>query len=141
MLGVAFVVSVSGLLAWGASLILEGLIVVAMTLFCAMALTSATGSVLTALGFYLLARMAASFRFIVENHTATFDSTAINTVVHWTIEAIALVLPRIDLYGQSRWLVYGPGGGWGPLTLLAQAAIYVPLLLAATIRDLHVKRF
>ncbi len=141
LLRVAFDADGPGLLEWGVSLVLEGGIVVAISLFCAMTLESATASVIASLGFYVLARSAAFFRAIVVNHTGTFDQPGINDVSGWILQAMATLVPRIDLFGQSRWLVYGPGGGWGVKELLVQTAIYVPLLLAATIRDLHVKRF
>ncbi len=141
LLMVVFAAEGPGLIQWGASLILESLIVVAIALFCAMTLESATASVLAALGFYALARSAAFFRAIAANHTATFDQPVLNDINRWIMEGIATLMPRIDLFGQSRWLVYGPGGGWGLRELVLQTAIYLPLLLAATIRDLHVKRF
>ena len=141
IIGMAFAVTLRGLVDWGISLALESMIVVALSLFAAMALESATAAVIAALGFYVLARMASSLRFIVETHSATFESTAVNQVLRWIVEVIVLVLPRIDLFGQSRWLVYGPGGDWGVATLSLQVVIFVPLILAATTRDLYVRRF
>lgn len=130
-----------GLAEWEASLALEALIVVALGLFCAMALESATASVLAGLGLYILGRSAAFFRAIAESGSGAAGNDAVNAGARWVMEAVAAVMPRLDLFGQSRWLVYGPGGGWGMSELLVQTAIYVPLLLLATIRDLHVKRF
>ncbi|PKU26515.1 hypothetical protein [Telmatospirillum siberiense] len=141
LLMVAFSANGAGLMEWGVSLTLEGFIVVAIALFCAMSLESAGASVMAALGFYLLARSAAFLHAITVSHTASFDQALLNDVNRWVVEIIAAVMPRIDLFGQSRWLVYGPGGGWGLRELAVQTAIYLPLLLAATIRDLHVKRF
>ncbi len=131
----------AGLALWDVSLMLEGLIVIGLGLFCAMSLESATASVLAALGLYLLGRSAAFFRAIAEAGTGALDQQSLNTGARWVMEGIAAVAPRLDLFGQSRWLVYGPGGGWGLGVLLVQVAIYVPLLLLATIRDLQVRRF
>lgn len=141
LLMAAFSANGAGLLEWGGSLILEGFLVVGLSLFCAMSLESAGASVMAALGFYLLARSAAFLHAITVNHTAAFDQALLNDVSRWVVEVIAAVMPRLDLFGQSRWLIYGPGGGWGLQELAAQTAIYLPLLLAATIRDLHVRRF
>jgi hypothetical protein len=131
----------AGLAQWDASLMLEGVLIVALSLFCAMTLESATASVMASAGLYLLGRSAAFFRAIAESGTGSLDHPALNTGARWVMEAIAAVMPRIDLFGQSRWLVTGPGGGWGLGELLVQTAIYVPLLLLATIRDLQIKRF
>lgn len=130
-----------GLAEWEASLGLEACIVVALTMFCAMTLESATATVLASLGFYGLGRSAAAFRAIAENGTGATDHQAVNHLARWVTEGMAAVMPRLDLFGQSSWLVHGSGGGWGIRELLVQTAIYVPLLLLATVRDLHVKRF
>ena len=130
-----------GLAEWEASMVLECLIVAALALFCAMALTSATASVMVALGFYLLGRTAQFFLAIAVSGTGASDNEGVNLGAQGIMAVIATVMPRLDLFGQSRWLVYGPGGGWGLDVLILQCAIYVPLLLLATARDLRVKRF
>lgn len=131
----------SGLLLWDASIVLEAWIVSALALFCAMALRSATAAVLVAIGFYALGRTAQYFLAIAQMHTGALDLEAANRVSQWILLTVGTLMPRLDLFGQSRWLVYGPGGGWGLGILALQAMIYVPLLLLATIRDLRVKTF
>jgi hypothetical protein len=130
-----------GVLEWGASMVLEVWIVCALSLFCAMALESATAAVMVALGFYVLGRTAQFFLAIALSNLGVSENEGINITFRSTISVIASIMPRLDLFGQSRWLVYGPGGGWGVEILLLQTAIYVPLLLFATARDLHVRKF
>lgn len=130
-----------GLLEWEASMILESWIVCALALFCAMALDSATAAVLISLGLYVLGRTAQFFLAIAQSGTGASENEGVNVGTHGVIAVIASIMPRLDLFGQSHWLVYGPGGGWGVGILAAQTAIYVPLLLVATARDLHVRRF
>lgn len=131
----------AGLAEWQISLMLECLLVVGLGLFAATSLESAAASVLAALGIYVLGRSAAVFRAIADVGTGAVDMDFFNSAAHWVTAAIAMVMPRLDLFGQSRWLVYGPGGGWGLPELAIQSLIYAPLLLAATIRDLDAKRF
>lgn len=130
-----------GLAMWVASLVLEMWITLSLALFCAMALSSATAAVMVTLGFYLLGRTARFFLAIAVSGTGASDQEGINQGAHGVMAIIAAIMPRLDLFGQSRWLIYGPGGGWGVGILLLQTAIYVPLLLAATARDLEVRRF
>lgn len=131
----------AGLAEWQASLGLECLIIVAIALFCALSLGSATASVLAGIGLYIFARLAAFFRAIAEAHTGLSAHDDIDRITTWMIKGIAAVMPRLDLFGQGQWLVHGPGGGWGLPELLLQTGIIVPLLLAATIRDVRVKRY
>lgn len=141
MLMSAFGAHGAGLAEWEASMVLESWIVAALALFCAMALESATAAVMVCLGFYLLGRTAQFFLAIAKSGYAATSNEGINIGTQSIMNVIASIMPRLDLFGQSRWLVYGPGGGWGVGILLLQTAIYVPLLLLATTRDLHVRRF
>jgi hypothetical protein len=131
----------AGLGQWEASMVLESWIVVALALFCAMALGSGTAAVLVALGLYVLGRTAQYFLAIASSGSGASSMEGVNRGSEAIMSVIATVMPRIDLFGQSRWLIYGPGGDWGVGILLLQAAIYIPLLLIATVRDLHVRRF
>jgi hypothetical protein len=130
-----------GLAEWEASMILECWIVVAMSLFAAMSLASATAAMMVTIGFYALGRTADFFLAIGRAGSGAGDSYGVNEITHWIIVIVTAIMPRLDLFGQSRWLVYGPGGEWGIGELLLQAAIYVPLLLLATTRDLRVRTF
>lgn len=130
-----------GLAQWLGSLILESWIIVAMALFAAMALRSATTAVVVSLGFYVLGRTASFFLAIAVSGTGASANEGIYAGTSAVMHVIASIMPRLDLFGQSRWLVSGLGGGWGIGILLLQTAIYVPLLVTATVRDLRVRRF
>lgn len=141
LLMIAFGAHGAGLAEWTASMALESWIVVALALFCGMALDSATAAVLVSLGFYLLGRTAEFFLAIARSGNGTSNNEVLNWSNQIVMTAISAIMPRLDLFGQSRWLVYGPGGDWDASILLLQVAIYVPLLLLATTRDLRVKAF
>jgi hypothetical protein len=141
LLGIGFRAWGPGLALWEASLLLECCVIVALSLFCALSLRSATASVLAAAGLYLLCRLGAYFRAISVQHTGDLANAAADRAAQWAVEIVAAVLPRLDLFGQSSWLVYGADGRWGMGTLLAQAAIAIVLLQAATIFDVGKRRF
>ena len=134
-----------GLLEWEASLLLESLIVVAIGLFAAMAIAAPAGAVMVTVGLYGLGRMGAYLLAIAHSGSGAVDAEGVNRTADTVMDFVAAVMPRLDLFGQSSWLVNGPGGGgaanWGVGILVLQVAIYVPLLLLATVRDLHVKSF
>ncbi|HVI51410.1 MAG TPA: hypothetical protein VM661_09395 [Candidatus Sulfotelmatobacter sp.] len=142
VLGLALNPDAAGLVLWGASLLLEAWITVAFALFLACSLTSAAASALTALALYALSRMAAGFHDIAQAGLGdALASPVTGLPLRLAAEAMSLVLPRLDLFGQSSWLVYGAGGEWGLGILAAQAGIYLPLLLAATVYDLKGRQF
>jgi hypothetical protein len=131
-----------GALLWGASLMLECMLVVVLALFCSATLGSAVASALACLGIYGLGRLSTFFLDI-----ATADPghllaiPGVGRVVHMLVAVISALMPRLDLFGQTRWLIYGLDKQWGIGLLAAQVAVYLPLILAATILDLRRKRF
>jgi hypothetical protein len=55
----------------------------------------------------------------------------------WVIAVLALVLPALDRFTQSAWLVDG-AAGWSAIgTCAVLAAIYTALLIAAAMFDFY----
>jgi len=126
-----------GLALWAGSLVLESLLVVAVALFFSITLRTAVGSALATLGFYLLARMTGFLLGVVQAERGTVTSDLLGYAVY----LVGLVLPRLDLFGQTWWLAYGDTEGGALLTVVVQTAVYIPLLLAATVFDFRRRRF
>ncbi len=128
----------SGFLGWSVSLLLEMTLVVVLALFAAFTMRSAVTAVLGCMGFYVLSRMMAFFVF-------TSDSGIFNDpkfiVLRWLLKAISTLLPRLDLFGKSEWLVYGFNSALEWQLYVSQALIFIPLLIAATMIDFKRKQF
>jgi ABC-type transport system involved in multi-copper enzyme maturation permease subunit len=123
---------------WGASLACELWLVTAFSLFCAMYFTQTLSAASAMLGFYLLARSVSAIQLI--SGSTLFDAAdSAHRFLAGAVDALALALPRLDTFTQTAWLVNG-SGSWGALMALGtQTAIYVVLLLAATMFDLYRK--
>lgn len=137
VLGIA---NMEGYGVWGISLLLELLVMVSLALFTGFMLKSAVSSVLTCLGFYVLARMAGLFVMTSESGLL-FRDEAVNHLLEYTMKGVSVLMPRLDLFSQSEWLVYGTDQEGVLMLCLIQAAIYVPLLLLATVVDFKRKEF
>jgi ABC-type transport system involved in multi-copper enzyme maturation permease subunit len=124
-----------GMLAWALSLACELVIVTAMSLFCVITLTHVVPALAAVLGFYVLARSIATVQIIA---TAAETSVAwTDRAANWIVQAIALVLPRLDEMTQASWLV-GAAPTTGAIAgVLVQTAVYTVLLVAAAQFDLH----
>ncbi len=131
----------AGLGLWLASLWLETAIMTAFTLFFALTLSGVVAIALGAFAFYLLARTIGILLAIAGSEFRSFSDAASQGAEDVT-EWIALILPRLDLFGDSAWLVYGPGEGGGErLALLGlQAVLYTGLILIAAMHDFERKR-
>ena len=126
---------------WTASLALEALMVVAVALFFSLSLRSAVASTMASCGFYIVARMAGCLLGVVQSEWNATATQALGEIVSKAIYVVGLVMPRLDLFGQTWWLSYGDSQGDALFTLLAQAAVYLPLLLAAAVFDFRGRRF
>lgn len=134
------IIDMIGYFYWAASLLLETWLVVAIALFAAFTLRSATSSVLMSLGFYTLSRMIGFFTATAKSGIL-FGDYRINMVFRWVIDAISMVLPRLDFFGKSNWLIYGPAHSNDLHFFAIQAAIFIPLLIVASIIDFKRKQF
>jgi len=128
----------AGLAIWTVSLLCELLIVTAISLFCVLTLTQTVPAFAAVAGFYLLSRSMAAMQIIAgAGHAPTAADRAVNA----TVDFIALLLPALDRMTQAGWLVESPPGPGvlGPIFL--QTAVYLVLIGAAALFDLHRKNF
>lgn len=120
---------------WTLSLLCELWLVAGFALLCGITFTHALPALAAALSFYLLARMAGSLQLMAANPMRPQDSSQ-----RWFgmgVDAIAALLPKLDLYTRTDWLVYGTGGWPDLAAIAAQTAIYLALLCAAALFDLY----
>lgn len=138
IIGFIGVLNWAGFLGWSLSLLLEALLVIALALFSAFALKSAVASVLACMGFYVLSRMMAFF-------VATAQSGMFNDekfiVLKYILVAISTIVPRLDLFCKTEWLVYGFDTQQDWIVFVVQIGIFVPILLLASVADFRRKQF
>jgi hypothetical protein len=128
----------SGFAGWAISLILETSLVVGLALFSAFALKSAVTSVIACMGFYVLSRMMAFFVITAQSGVVADAKFA---VLKYALIAISTLVPRLDFFAKTEWLIYGFNSNQDWLIVLAQAAIFLPILLLASIADFRRKQF
>lgn len=123
-------------LQWSFSLALELLIVAALGIFCILTFTQLMPAASFVAAFYLLARAISALRLISANPILGAESAS-NQAMAKLLDALALVLPSLDRFTQSAWLVDG-SGGWQALGNCAvQALIYTSLLITAAMFDFY----
>lgn len=124
----------SGLVVWGLSLFCESLIIVSLVMAASLILRSTVVAVLMCIGFYVLSRMAGFMLILVTRPGAYGPANGM-------FKLISTLVPRMDFFSKTQWLVYGLKD-WSELQLfLVQAAIYVSLLLSLAIVDFKRKQF
>ena len=123
---------------WATSLSLELLIVTAMSLLCAFTFSEVTWALGTVIGFYVLSRSMAALQIMAREPLVESASTA-QQFAGVLVDALAFLLPDLDRFTESEWLIHGSGtiGDLGFVTM--QTVIYVALLFAAASFDLYRK--
>ena len=134
------ILTVNGFILWSVSLLLEALLVVALALFASLTLRSAVFSVLASFGFYTLSRMMGFFVATSESGVL-FENQEVNTVLRYTIDVISTIIPRLDFFTKSEWLVYGITRMADVQLFVLQAAVFIPLLITAAIIDFRRRQF
>ena len=114
--------------------------VAAFSLFCVIAFGQFIPAAALVLAFYLLARSLTAIQ-LISAHPLTGAGTLSHEVGRWLVDALALVMPALDRWPQTAWLVdaVAPWPSFGGL--LAQAALYVALLAGAAMVDFQRRNF
>lgn len=136
----AFFAAPAAVLQWAISLALELAIAVAVALFCVVTFSQLMPAASFVLAFYLLARSLTAIR-LMSAQPLTGADTPSHQLIGWLVEALALVMPALDEWTRTAWLV-NQSAAWPDIGILVcQSVLYVALLTAAAMFDFYRKNF
>lgn len=118
---------------WWLSLAAESALIAAAALFFASAMSQTLAALAAAAGLYLLGRSMSAIQAIASGPQAADSLPA--DAARWFVDALALLLPRLDAATRSDWLLYGapPAGDFAQT--LSGLGLYFLLLAAAGLFD------
>lgn len=132
----------NGLPLWSLSLAVEFIIMACAAMFFSMVIASAAASAIVTLAFYTLARLIGQLINISATGKAiTSENQNKMEAAGHLMEAVSLFIPRLDLMGQTSWLIYGAEGIVGYGFVLLHGIIFASLLVTATVIDLLKREF
>ena len=120
---------------WAVSLALEGALVAAAALFFAMTLTQPVPAIAATAALYLLARSMAAIQAIAAGPLV--DPSFANQAARFAVEAVALLLPRLDAVTRTEWLLYAAPDAAAFLAAMGALVVYAALLAVAGLFDFH----
>ncbi len=123
------------LVLWVLALAAEAALVAAAALFFASALGQTVAAMAATAGLYLLARSISAIQAIAGGPLA--DDSLAGEAARWLVDALALLLPRLDAVARGDWLLYGAPPVGELAQSLAGLAIYFLLLAAAGLFDFN----
>jgi ABC-type transport system involved in multi-copper enzyme maturation permease subunit len=123
---------------WGLSLFLELLIIAALSLLCLFTFNHVTIAFICVLAFYLLSRSIGAIQLIGHGPLAETHKLS-QQVINFIVDTIAYILPALNRFTSTEWLVYHSATMTDLFVVLGQSMIYLLVLSAAALFDLYRK--
>lgn len=121
---------------WTASLMAELALIAALSLFCAVTFSQLLPAAGFVAAFYLLARSITSMR-LMGAHPLSGEGTLSQQVSQTLVEGLGYLLPTLDQWTATSWLVDSAPEPALLLGIFLQGIIYLVLLTAAALFDFH----
>ena len=128
----------TGFILWGASFWAELIIMTMMSFFFALILRSASIAAFACFAFYILCRLQGQLLGII---TFKQDLDRTHGLLSGIMKSVTMFLPRLDLMGQTSWLLYGPSGQFSYGLIGLQTLVFIVLVFAAMTTDFFRKQF
>ena len=128
-----------GVMAWSLSLVLELLLVMTVSLLFQFTFNQVPGAMLGVIGFYALSRSVTALQLISDNPIVLSEDLS-QVVMGKVIDGLGYLLPHLDQFTQSRWLIEGMVDPGILYHIMLQSIIYIVLLSSASMFDLYRKK-
>jgi ABC-type transport system involved in multi-copper enzyme maturation permease subunit len=127
--------------AWAISLAFELAVVVAMSVFCVVTFSQLMPAASLVIAFYLFARALNAIR-LVSAHPIADAHTLSHQFMAGLVEGLALIVPALDGWTRTVWLVEGAATAWSALAIIGlHSALFVTVLAGAAVFDMHRRNF
>lgn len=126
-----------GVLMWWLSIAAEFIIMANVAMFFAFVMTSPTGCIIIVFAFYLLSRLIGDILGILKRGIGSPLMHGLSNVM----EVISVFIPRLDMMGQTKWILYGVPPTVSVPFILAQCGVFLAVIIGATILDMHRRQF
>ncbi|MCB1869824.1 MAG: ABC transporter permease subunit [Gammaproteobacteria bacterium] len=126
------------LLIWSLSLYLETLIVSGFAILCVITFQQIPQSFAAVAGFYLLSRSLHALQMIGTQQVMESESLFHDSMLGF-IDLLGYILPALDTFTRSEWLIHSIVDPARLLPLLIQTLIYLSLLTLLALFDLYRK--
>lgn len=127
----------AGLFFWWFSLAVEFIIMANIAMFFGFFLSSPTASLIIVFAFYLLSRLIGEIMGIMAAPTYNPFMNFLEKIM----EVISIFLPRLDLMGHSKWILYGPPETISYGFIFMQGVVFVAVVVCATAMDMRRRQF
>jgi hypothetical protein len=125
---------------WSASLAFELAAIAALSIACVITINQLMPAASVVIAAYVVARSITAMRLIGENPIAGAASDA-HQWITGMVEALALVIPALDGWTRTAWLVDQPAAWTSIAAIAGQSALFIAILGAVAAFDMYRKSF
>jgi ABC-type transport system involved in multi-copper enzyme maturation permease subunit len=125
---------------WSLSLACELAVVLALSLFCVVTFNTLMPAASFVIAFYILARALSAVRLISANPAAGAQALS-HHVLNALLEALAWIVPALDRWTQTSWLVDRPALWSSVASVAGESVVFVSVVAAAAVFDMHRRNF
>lgn len=136
---VIYKINYLGLFFWFFTTLLENFIVIAFALLSSLILKNSFSAILSSFGFYAISRLMGMFVMAIDFTDEI--AMARHGNLGMALKILSIMFPRLDLYSQSSWAVYGNWNNMILTIVFCQSLIYLPLLIFMSFHDFKKKQF
>lgn len=129
---------IEGKILWAGSLWIESVIIVFTACFFAFTLKNSVFAILASFLFYILSRLIGGILFIIQNGGG---ENIVTNLIEKLMLLISIFVPRLDLMGQSSWLIYSDNLSINFTFIMTQGIVFCALVFIASYIDLKRKQF
>ncbi|PZQ44678.1 MAG: hypothetical protein DI551_09650 [Micavibrio aeruginosavorus] len=126
-----------GVWLWWLSIGVEFVIMANVAMFFAFVMTSASGCMLVVFAFYLLSRLMGDILGILQGDKLH----GVRALLAQAMEVISVFCPRLDMMGQTKWILYDMPPDLPLAFVLGQGLVFTALVIAATCIDMNKRQF
>ena len=124
-------------LVWILSIYAEGLIMLSFTTCVALIIKSVVHGLFASMALYFMGRVIGSFVSYIQ-FDFSFEFTKLTGNI---LKAISVCIPRLDLFGKTKWLLYGDYNLSTIWLFASQALVFTAIFVCIAIIDLRKKEF
>jgi len=121
---------------WGLSLASELVLMVSVSLLALFTFSQVTAALSVVFAFYFLARSISALQLIGDS-PIVYSTSVAQQVLTRLLDGVAYLLPDLDRFTSSAWVVYGQADLSQLVPVLAQTGVYLLFLSGAALFDLY----
>jgi len=134
-----FSINKIGTLFWFLTTLSENLIIISFAILSSLILKNSFSAILASFGFYAISRLMGMFVMAIDipEDYSSIKQGGLASV----LKILSVLFPRLDLFSQSSWAIYGIKDNVVLLIILFQSIIYLSLMIFMAFHDFKKKQF